>query len=203
MGRSTSSCSSAPKRARASRPAPPPSPEGEHAIDVVVGGYYTGGDGGQIDVGGDEGSVSLNGDYTASNGAGTRAADDGSKTKVDLNIRFKGTKQAKEILKGNVSVRFESGGASYELESDTLEALGVDEGGAASLRAAATLTDVTKKTGGAVVTGLTLVLTFSEEGKHGTVGITVWNGSTLVFSSDWTGSSTRERALEHGTVHVK
>jgi hypothetical protein len=37
---------------------------------------------------------------------------------------------------------------------------------------------------------------------HGSVGITVWSGSTLVFSSDWTGSSTRERALEHGTVHV-
>ena len=52
------------------------------------------------------------------------------------------------------------------------------------------------------MTGLTLVLTVSEDGKPA-VGITVWNGSTLVFSSDWTGSSTRERALEHGTVHVK
>jgi len=106
-------------------------------------------------------------------------------------------------LKGKVSVRFESGGASYELESGALQALGVDQGGTASLRAAATLTNVTKSKGGAVVTGLTLVMTFSEEGKHGRVGITVWNGSTLVFSSDWTGSSTRERPLEHGTVHVK
>ena len=51
-----------------------------------------------------------------------------------------------------------------------------------------------------VATGLTLVVTGTEDDR---VGITVWNGSTLVFSSDWTGSATRERALDHGRVIVK
>ena len=74
---------------------------------------------------------------------------------------------------------------------------------AGSLRATATLTDETKKGRRTVVaTGLTLVRDVHRRTAT-SVGITVWNGSTLVFSSDWTGSATRERALEHGRVIIR
>ena len=193
-------------------------PAGAHTIDVVVGGYYGGGDGGEVDVGTGDGRVSVAGYYAASNGSGTYRADDGSRTRVDLNVTYKQTPINNQVasLRGQVTVFFDSGGKSYRLDSDSLDALGVshvDASGAqcdgkkakqckglASLRTTATLTDTTRNSRRIVVaTGLTLVVTGTEDDL---VGITVWNGSTLVFSSDWTGSATRERALDHGRVIV-
>ena len=185
-------------------------PPGAHAITVVVGGYYSAGADGGVDVGTDESRVTVNGYYAASNGAGTRKPDDGSRTKVDLNVRYNvpppGAQVAKDSLRGPVSIQFESGGVLNYVDSDSLESLGVTRTGAtgvASLRATATLTQKGRKGREVVATGLTLVLTASDDGDHGTVGITVWNGSTLVFSSDWTGSATRLRALEHGNVVIR
>ena len=196
-------------------------PAGAHAIDVVVGGYYGGGDGGEVDVGTDDGRVSAVGYYAASNGAGAYRADDGSRSRIDLNVTYKAPPSVavavpRESLRGQVTVWFDSGGKSYRVESNTLEALGVshlDASGAecnpkkaklctglASLRTTATLIDITRNSRPIVVaTGLTLVVTGTEDDR---VGITVWNGNTLVFSSDWTGSETRERALDHGRVIV-
>ena len=193
-------------------------PAGAHTIDVIVGGYYGGGDGGEVDVGTGDGRVSVAGYYAASNGSGTYRADDGSRTRVDLNVTYKQTPINNQVasLRGQVTVFFDSGGKSYRLDSDSLDALGVshvDASGAqcdgkkakqckglASLRTTATLTDTTRNSRRIVVaTGLTLVVTGTEDDL---VGITVWNGSTLVFSSDWTGSATRERALDHGRVIV-
>jgi hypothetical protein len=184
---------------------------GAHAISVVVGGWYGGAGSGGVDVGTDESRVTANGYFAASNGAGTRRADDGSRTGVNLNVRYNrpengGTAAPKDSLRGPVSVQFVSGGVSYSLESTALEALGVSRAGRtglASLRATATLSERTRRGWSVVATGLTLVLTCSDEGEHGRVGITVWNGSALVFSSDWTGSATRSRPLEHGSVVLR
>ena len=137
-------------------------PAGAHAIDVVVGGYYSGDGDGGIDVGTSDGRVSVAGYYAASNGSGTHRAADGSRRESTPNVTYKQTpiKTQTASLKGTVTVWFESGGKSYRFDSDALQALGVShvdasgvecEGkkakqctGLASLRATATLTDTTR-----------------------------------------------------------
>jgi hypothetical protein len=49
-------------------------------------------------------------------------------------------------------------------------------------------------------------VTVTDQGDHpGTgdaIGITLWNGNTLVFSSAWTGAQTLEQALKTGKITV-
>ena len=75
--------------------------------------------------------------------------------------------------------------------------------GLADLRANATLTDTTKKK---VVFGnnLALCITATDRGggKKDSIGITLWDGGTLVLSSDWTGVDTAERTIHDGDIHV-
>jgi hypothetical protein len=41
-----------------------------------------------------------------------------------------------------------------------------------------------------------------EPGKDDTIGLTLWNGSTLVFSSYWNGTKTPEQILGGGNLVV-
>jgi hypothetical protein len=41
-----------------------------------------------------------------------------------------------------------------------------------------------------------------EPGSSDTIGVTVWDGSKLVFSSEWTGARTIEQLLGGGNVVV-
>jgi hypothetical protein len=49
-------------------------------------------------------------------------------------------------------------------------------------------------------------VTLTDQGGRGaddSIGITLWNGNTLLFSSRWNGSETLEQMLLHGKVHVR
>jgi hypothetical protein len=51
----------------------------------------------------------------------------------------------------------------------------------------------------------TLQVTFTDKGEPGlndTIGFTLWNGSKLLFSSEWNGAKTLERALDGGNTVV-
>ena len=79
----------------------------------------------------------------------------------------------------------------------------------AELQATATSTDVTRgprPRTHVVATGLTLVLTMTDNGDPGTnrdlLGITVWQGSTLVLSSNRVGSATVETTIDTGNIRV-
>ncbi len=41
-----------------------------------------------------------------------------------------------------------------------------------------------------------------EPGSNDTIGITLWNGNTLVFSSEWTGAKTLEKQIDGGNLVV-
>ena len=41
-----------------------------------------------------------------------------------------------------------------------------------------------------------------EPGSSDTLGVTLWDGSTLLFSSEWTGSQTLEMLLGGGNLAV-
>jgi hypothetical protein len=106
-------------------------------------------------------------------------------------------------------VQFQSGNRTYQIRSTALDSLGLSSTGGvgrADLRSKANLVDVTDPANPAIVYGgLTLQLTVTDRGEPGsgdTLGITVWNGSKLVFSSDWTGAKTQEINLAGGNLVV-
>ena len=75
----------------------------------------------------------------------------------------------------------------------------------ASFRGVASLVDVTKgqkKT--TIATGLTVQVTMTDRGKgtNDSIGLTLWDGSTLVFSSDWDGAQTLERPVTGGNIDI-
>jgi hypothetical protein len=205
---------------------------GSHEIDVIVGGWYTGADDAVLVVaepGNDH--VNGAGELAASSSAGTYPANGGSKVKFGLDAKYKGGKgkKPKDKAEGHVTITFTSGSKRYEIKARTIDALGVDQAkpngdpcagpssltcfGLADIRTTATLTDVTPPPKGkpkpkkpVVASGLTLVVTFTDKGNPGKerdyLGITLWQGNKLLFSSRWSGAETLEQLLAKGNLHV-
>ena len=70
-------------------------------------------------------------------------------------------------------------------------------------RGAARLLDATSKNPTTVGTGFTLQVSLSDRGKSGdSIGFTLWNGSALLFSSEWNGAVTTERTLTKGNLEA-
>jgi len=78
--------------------------------------------------------------------------------------------------------------------------------GLADFRSKANLTDVTDPLNPVPLGGnLTLRVTMTDKGEPGsadTLGVTLWDGATLLFSSEWTGAQTLERLLAGGNLVV-
>lgn len=70
----------------------------------------------------------------------------------------------------------------------------------------ATITDITDPNHPIVLAGdLTLDVTLTDKGTPGSsdsIGLTLWSGTTLSFSSEWTGSKTVEDLLSGGNLVV-
>ena len=124
--------------------------------------------------------------------------------------------------KGDVEVAFRSGGKAYVVKTTAIESVGVAfetvtgarcgrdhqkrGAGMAEVRARATLFGVSDpRRPVTVATGLTLQVDATDKAKHGpadTIGISLWNGNVLLFSSRWNGTTTVEQALASGRITV-
>ena len=64
------------------------------------------------------------------------------------------------------------------------------------------MTKGTKKT--TIATGLTVQVSLTDrgKGKDDSIGVTLWDGSTLVFSSNWNGAQTLERPVTGGNIDI-
>ncbi|MGI5238887.1 M12 family metallo-peptidase [Dactylosporangium sp. CA-139066] len=180
-------------------------PAGEHAVMAVVRGYYTGTATATVTIADANGRfITGSGSVRPTRPAGTYATTPGSP--VDLTLDAKVNNGAGRT--GSATVKFTSGGHRYEVRTTSLNAVGVSADGTAKARYTATLVDVTNpKKEVTVGTGLTLQVTATDRGTPGTsdsVGVTLWSGGTLLFSSDWTGANTGEINLTGGnlTVHT-
>ena len=71
------------------------------------------------------------------------------------------------------------------------------------MRATATLFDVTTKQV-KLLTGLRLHVTATDglAESDDAIGITLWDGNKLLFSSNWSGGDTAEQRLSAGTIKV-
>ncbi|MFJ8578828.1 M12 family metallo-peptidase [Micromonospora sp. NPDC093277] len=176
-------------------------PAGTHTVTATVGGYYTGSTTAQVTVAvSDGGFLTGDGQITVARSAGTYPADAASKVAVDLTGK---PATAKKAASGQAEVAFRSGGKSYTIKAGTVDGLGITSAGAvAQVRYQASLYDGNGKL---VASGLTLAVTVTDRGAPGrddTVGITLWNGGALLFSSDWTGNGTGEVNLTAGNLTV-
>jgi hypothetical protein len=205
---------------------------GTHAIDVSVGGFYTGTSTSIIEIDDPEGSIAIGaGSLLARRSAGVYAADAGSRVGFGLRVKYKVRDRHErdrhehhgpQPPHGHVEVLFRSHGKAYLLRSDDLDLLGVSEEtpqgkechgrapkciGKSEMRWTASLFDVTKPWK-PIPRGshLDLQVTGTDAGdRHGTgdsIAFTLWDKNTLMFSSAWTGARTIEQALKTGKITV-
>lgn len=197
----------------------------DHTIDIYVNGYYVGTGSGVVEVAVPDGSFITGGGYivqTAS--AGSYAASPGSKANFGFNIKYN---KKMTNLQGHLNLIFRRTVAgqvrTYQVKSTATSSLGIAlktatgglacSGppsatcwGLADFRTKANLTDVTNplapvSLGG----GLTMHVTMTDKGEPGafdSIGFTLWDGSTLLFSSNWSGTKTTEKVLTGGNLVV-
>ena len=154
--------------------------------------------------------------------AGSYGADAGSKLNFAFRVRYR-TDNPLKRLQGQVTVTFVKDGRTYQFKSTILQSLGIAfqtpggeacEGpsspaclGRADVRSASNLHDITDRKVPIYLGGnFSLEVTFADGGGRGpgdSIGITVWNGRTLLFSSEWNGAQTLEKALNGGNVVVR
>jgi hypothetical protein len=191
-----------------------------HDIDIYINNYYSGTASGIVEVAQPDGSFITGGGYlTIDKSEGTYKADAGSKTNFGFNVKYKNQKN----LQGHVNISFRKDGHTYQIKSTALESLGIvlkkSNGqacsgppsstcyGIADFRAKANLTDVTNPQAPIALGGnLTLQMTMTDTGDPGssdTIGISLWDGNTLLFSSEWNGSKTLEKILGGGSLVTK
>jgi hypothetical protein len=179
-----------------------PLPVGSHTITVTVGGSYVGSTSATVQVLAADGSFLTGSGYLSpTSSAGRYPANPGSQTDFDLVAKYGTT------LSGSATVRFRSGDRTYEIRGTALESIGVSaSAGIADLRAKADLYDVTDPRHPTLVAGgSTLQVTATDRGERGrndSLAVTLWDGATLLFSSDWTGAGTAQTNLAGGNLVV-
>jgi len=179
---------------------------GAHQIDVYVNNYYIGTTSGIVEVAQPNGSFITGGGYrTIGTSAGTYKADTGSRMNFGFNVTYKNLKS----FQGHVNIVFRKDGHTYQIKSTAIDSLGITPkpwGGVADFRSKANLTDVTNPLAPVSLGGnLTLQVTMTDKGEPGssdTIGVTLWDGNKLVFSSEWTGAKTLEQFLGGGNLVV-
>ncbi|WP_167614251.1 T9SS type A sorting domain-containing protein, partial [Maribellus sediminis] len=145
---------------------------------------------------------------------GAYAGDLGRKTNFGFNVKF--NKKGKN-LQGKMTLivrRLEPDGIVhlYKFKTNATNSLGVNLGAegecdVAEFTSKANLTDITDplspiSLGGNLEIRATLT-DCGEPGENDQLGITVWDGNTLLFSSNWSGTETYEQSLGGGNLKVQ
>jgi hypothetical protein len=201
---------------------------GEHTITIFVNGYYVGVGEGVVEVSQPDGSFITGGGYTVTSNsipksAGQYAADPTSRINYGFNVKY--TKTMKN-LQGHLNVIFRRtvGGVlrTYQIKANAMDSLGIGlktSGGTtcsgppsslcyglADFRSKANLADITnpnspQSLGGNLAAQVTMT-DKGEPGKNDTIAVTLWQGSTLLFSSEWDGTKTLEKLVAGGNLVV-
>jgi hypothetical protein len=192
---------------------------GEHQIDVYINNYYQGNASSIVEIAEPNGSFITGGGFlTIGTASGEYQADPGSKMNFGFNVQYKNQKS----IKGHANIVFQSGGHTYQIKSTATDSLGIvlqtSDGsacsgppssecfGIADFRSNANLADVTDPLAPVSLGGnLTLQVTLTDKGESGssdTIGVTLWDGSKLIFSSEWSGAKIVEQMLGGGNLVV-
>ena len=190
----------------------------QSTIGIVVGGYYTDNTSDEnavIDVAAPLTSYFITGGgyLTESNSAGAYAADPGRKANFGFNVKF--NKKATS-LQGNLNILFRRGGHTYQIKSNALTSLGEKPSPCTNATATAPCTatfvskanlqDITDPSNPVSLGGnLTFQMSMTDYGspQQDTIGFTLYDGSGLLFSSNWNGTKTVEQLMGGGNLSVR
>jgi hypothetical protein len=130
--------------------------------------------------------------------------------KLNFGFNVKWNKSLKN-LQGNVNIIYRTTTNVYQIKSTSMTSLSINSTDPCSKKAIfiskANLQDVTNPNIApvAILGGLTLQLHLTDNGEPGNndkIGVTLWNGNTLVFSSNWVSTQTVEMILMGGNIVV-
>ena len=138
------------------------------------------------------------------NSGGTYAGDSGLKTNFGFNIKFN---KKMTNLQGKFIAIVRRDGRVYQIKTNATDSLVADpKQSTATFVSKANLIDVTDPENPISIAGnLSLIVTLtdkSEADSGDSIGLTLWNGNELWFSSNWTGSNTIEQLLAGGNLVV-
>ncbi len=144
--------------------------------------------------------------------AGVYAGDDGLRTNYGFNIK---TNRRGTNVQGHVNIIVRQDGKIYQIKTNATNSLVAIPPGPgddpnilkAEFSSKANLKDITDPNNPISLGGnLQLLATVTDAGEPGTldmVGFTLWDGSTLLFSSNWTGTNTIEQLIDGGNIQVR
>jgi hypothetical protein len=137
---------------------------------------------------------------------GEYASDPGRKVNFGFNVKWNKTMKN---LQGNFNLILRRGSEIYQIKSNALSGLGIDGSNPCSHKAVfSSKANLNRVTGGItenLMGNLSLQVTLTDNGKPGVtdmIGVTLYNGSTLLYSSSWPISSTEELTLVGGNILV-
>ena len=187
---------------------------GAHVIDISVGGNYTGTGQGQITVivangPGDTDIKAGDGKFTSARRPASMPETKGSEAKVHVD-----GKVPPKGAKGSFQLDYTAGATKYRIDMTALVVLGrarqaggtkCDKPPSATcsesiyLRGTANLLDRTGRKPVTVTSGYVQVaITDRGKGRDDSIAVTLWQGSTLLFSSDWNGAQTPRANPDRG-----
>ncbi|MDO9037987.1 MAG: HYR domain-containing protein, partial [Lutibacter sp.] len=180
----------------------------EYTFRVKIDGYYVGEEVVPIIVYEPTGDFITGGGHiipTAS--AGTYASTEGTKTNFGFNVKFnkKGTN-----LQGKLNFIWRTGGKVYQAKSNATDALGVDIADPSAKLAVFTskcnINDITDPLNPVSLGGNKIMhITMTDRGEPGVnddISFTLWDGNSLLYSSQWTGTSSSKMYLRGGNLIV-
>jgi len=140
--------------------------------------------------------------------AGLYAGDPGEKTNFGFNVKFN---RQLTNLQGKATVIIRRGGQSYQIKTNATNSLATTQVSPgvydATFTSKANLTNITDPFTPVSLGGnLDLIVTLRDAGEPGTadtIGITLWQGSTLLYSSHWAGTHTVQQLLGGGNLQVR
>jgi parallel beta-helix repeat protein len=178
-------------------------------VGIIVDGYYTrdsSADNTIITVSKPvENSVTGGGYLINESSGGIFAGDTDLKTNFGFNVKFN---KKLTNLQGRVNIIIRQGDRVYQIKTNAMWSLVVDPetSNDAIFVSKANLMDITDPYNPISISGnLTLLISLTDSGNSVTadsIGITLWDGNDLWFSSNWTGTETLEQLLAGGNLTI-
>ncbi|MBW6479434.1 MAG: hypothetical protein K0B37_08410, partial [Bacteroidales bacterium] len=181
-------------------------PIGQYNIQVSAGNYYTG----DLDTDVIAVVYSPNGDHITGGGfivptegqsSGTYASADGTHANFGFNFRYHPRTGA---LQGEANLVIRNDEGTFQFKSTEALAMGISTIEDYD-RAQFTVRGELREGNNVLYSNLIMHATMEDHGNPGhndEIGFTIWNGNVLIYSSNWTGTSTKRLNLSGGNIVI-
>ena len=185
----------------------------QFTVGIIVNNYYTRNDSGDDTVvtvsKSIPGSITGGGYLVMSSSAGLYPGGLGTKNNFGFNV-----KNASNGPKGNINTIIRNSGRTYQIKGNSMTSLSINTAitgshpyPTATFNGKSNIQDITNPLVPISIDGnATLQVTMTDKGEPGssdTIAITVWNKSGgMWYSSNWTGTTTKEQILGGGNLQV-